>query len=282
MKQNHNRFSSNICILHNDDWIKRQRIAGKVAAQTISLLEDLVKNKTTKSLIELDKIAEEFIISNGCLPTFRGYKGFPASVCMSLDNKESHMLVHGIPNDNKLEDGNLITFDLGATFEGAIGDTAATFTFGSPKSEQHSKLIDDTKIALVKSIQSIKLGKNLGVIGDTIFKHLSPKGYSIVENYGGHSMSYNEPHCFPFISNKSLPTDGIMAQVGMTLCIEPLVVLGNSNKTFIGKDGWTVYTENVSFHEEHSIFLHSDYIEVMTFRENETYLKTNKILYEKS
>src|ERR1035437_7638699 len=140
---------SNICILHNDDWLKRQRIAGKVAGQTLSLFEKLVKEKTIKSLIELDKIAEEYIVSNGCYPTFKGYHNFPSSVCMSVDNDKSHAMVHGIPSDYLLQEGDIISFDLGASYEGAIGDTAITCIYGDPRDEQHIKLIQDTKDALM-------------------------------------------------------------------------------------------------------------------------------------
>jgi methionyl aminopeptidase len=258
--------NNNICVLHDDEWLKRQRIAGKVAGQTLSLLSRLVSEKTTKSLLELDKTANDFIIANGCTPTFLNYKGFPNSVCMSLDNNQTHMLVHGIPIDYKLQDGDLITFDLGATFEGAIGDTATTCIYGQPKLEKHVQIVNDTKEALSRAIQSVVVGKKIGVIGNAIYKFLAPKGYGVVNNYGGHSLDYNKPHSYPFVANKALPSEGIRIQPNMTLAIEPLVVLNNSNKTFAGKDGWTVYTEYTSAHEEHTIFIHEDSVEIITAR----------------
>jgi len=269
MRVSNNSFINNgICVLHDNEWLKNQRIAGKVAAQTLLLLEKLVKNKTTNSLLELDKIAEEFIIANGCVPTFKNYKNFPASVCISVDNDKSHAMVHGIPYDYKLQNGDLVSFDLGATYLGAISDTATTMTYGDPKSQLHINLIQDTKDALMKSIQSVAVGKRVGVIGNIIHKHLSSKSYGVINNYGGHSLDYDCPHSFPFVANKSKCDEGIRFQTGMTLAIEPMAVLNGSTKTWVGNDGWTVFTENTSSHEEHTIFIHEDHVEIITDRSN--------------
>jgi methionyl aminopeptidase len=257
---------SNICILHNDSWLKNQRIAGKVAGQTLSLLEKLVKEKTVKSLIELDKIAEEYIISQGCYPTFKGYRNFPSSVCISIDNDKSHMLVHGIPSDYLLNDGDIISFDLGASYNGAIGDTAITCIYGSPKLEQHIKLIQDTKEALIKGIESIAVGKRLGVIGNAIYKFLHNKSYGVITNYGGHSLTHDTPHCFPFVGNKADINEGITIQPNMTLAIEPMAVITNNTETWVGKDNWTVFTKNTSAHEEHTVYIHEDRVEIITDR----------------
>jgi len=264
--RSNNTSTGDICILHDDKWLQRQRIAGKVAGQTLSLLEKLVQEKTVKTLLELDKIAEEFILSQGCVPTFLGYKNFPNSVCMSLDNEQAHGLVHGIPTDYRLQEGDLISFDTGASYEGTIGDTALTTIYGETKSEAHVKLIQDTKKALTLGIQEIKIGQRIGAIGNAIYKFLSSKGYSVITNYGGHSMTYNTPHSFPFVANKSEMNNGIMMQKGMVLCIEPMAVLGSINKTYIGKDNWSVYAENTCAHEEHTIYVHEDKIEIITGR----------------
>ena len=267
MRTSSNSFTnSGLCVLHDEKWLDKQRIAGKVAASALSLLEKLVQEKTVKSLLELDKIAEEFIIVNGCSPTFRGYKGFPNSVCMSLDNGKTHALVHGIPFDYKLQEGDLISFDLGATYAGAIGDTAISCIYGSPKMESHVKLIQDTREALIRGIQSISVGKRLGVIGNTIYKFLASKSYGVITNYGGHSINYDTPHTFPFVANKASIDEGIRLVSGMTLAIEPMAVLNGSTKTWTGSDGWTVYTENTSAHEEHTIFVHEDRVEIITDR----------------
>lgn len=261
-----NISAGNICRLHGNEWLIKQRIAGKVAGQTLSLLENLVKEKTVKSLRELDKIAEEFIIANGCLPTFRGYKGFPASVCISVDNDKSHAMVHGIPSDYILQECDIVSFDLGATFEKVISDTAITCIFGEPKSERHLKLVQDTQDALMKGIQSVVVGKRLGVIGNAIYKFLSPKSYGVINNYGGHSLDYDKPHAFPFVANRSSVDEGIRIAAGMTLAIEPMAVLNGSTKTYVGDDDWTVFSEHASAHWEHTIFVHEDHVEIITDR----------------
>lgn len=267
MRTSNSAATGNICKLHDNKWLERQRIAGRVAGKTLSLLEKLVQEKTVKSLQELDKIAEELIIANGCSPTFRGYKGFPASVCISVDNDKLHALVHGIPSNYVLQDGDLVSFDLGATYEGAIGDTAITCIYGSPKSERHVKLVKDTEEALSRGIQAIAVGKRLGIIGSTIYKFLSPKSYGVINNYGGHSLDYDIPHAFPFIPNKSSADEGIRIVPGMTLAIEPMAVLDGSVRTWTGDDGWTVFTDRPSAHWEHTVFVHEDHVEIITSRE---------------
>ena len=136
-----NNFSeNNIVRLKNDDWLEKQRIAGKISANALLLLEKEVRQCTTKTLLELDKLAETYIRDNGGTPTFLMYKGFPNSVCISV-NKE---LVHGIPNDYQLQNGDLVSFDLGVTIEGAIADTAITVIYGQGN-DKLKKLIKDTE-----------------------------------------------------------------------------------------------------------------------------------------
>ena len=256
-------FSTNSFIkLHNDEWLKNQRIAGKITAGALSLLERLVKDGTTKSLLELDKIAEEFIRDNDCIPTFLHYQGFPNSVCISV-NKQ---LVHGIPTDYVLQDGDLVSFDLGATYEGAIGDSAITMIYGLPKSEEHVRLVAATKEALEAAIGAVAAGRRLGVIGETIAGIGRKYGYSIVDRFGGHSLDNNRPHAAPFISNVDIATNGPRIQPHMTLAIEPLFVLGRSNNTTTSLDGWTVECLDVCAHFEHTIYIHDDHIEIITAR----------------
>jgi methionyl aminopeptidase len=253
--QNNTLWSSGeLCVLHDDLWLSRQRIAGKALAKTLNLLENLVKEKTVKSLIELDKIAEQFILSQDCTATFKGYKGFPASICMSVQKQ----LVHGIPTDYKLQEGDLISFDSGCTFEGAIADSALTCIFGEAKSQKHLDLIKDTEEALYRGIKAIKLGDKVGSIGHSIYNYANNKGYGVITQYGGHTLSYNKPHDLPFIPNKGNINEGIRMMTGFTLCIEPLLVLGKSTKTRVLSDGWTVECDDLCAHAEHSLYLHED------------------------
>jgi methionyl aminopeptidase len=254
--------------LKDEKWLEKQRVAGKIAALAILQLKNAVEEKTTKSLIELNNIIEEFIVNNGCMPTFRGYRGFPAGVCISVN----HQLVHGIPVDYKLQEGDIVSFDLGTTYEGAIADTAITCIYGNPKSEKHVQLIKDTHEALKKAISSIEVGKKIGVIGYTIHKYAKSKGYNVIETYGGHGIDMTDdgvgiPHSSPFIANKSDINEGIRVQPGLVIAIEPMLGVG-SNKTRLDSDGWTVYTEEIFCHLEHTVFIHKDHVEVITAHEN--------------
>jgi methionyl aminopeptidase len=270
-------LSNQFVKLQNNDWLEKQRIAGKVVADTLSLLESLVKERTAKSLIELDKIAEEFIRDNGCEPTFLNYKGFSNSICQSVNRQ----LVHGVATDYILKDADIISFDLGATFGHkdnggeAIADAAITVIFGEPKSEEHIKLVVATEDALIKAISSIKIGKHLGVIGNAISKHAKQCDLSVITGYGGHGISSSNngigiPHAQPFVSNKDFPDNGIRFQPGMVLAIEPLFTVSRSNETLVLDDKWTVMCKDVAAHFEHTIYIHQDHIEIITHRDNET------------
>jgi methionyl aminopeptidase len=267
VKASQNRFLTNtsFIVLHNDEWLQGQRHAGKITAGALSLLEAEVKAGTSKTLIELDALAETFIRDNGCTPTFLYYKGFPNSVCMSV-NKQ---LVHGVPTDYRLQDGDLISFDLGATDNktGAIGDSAFTTIFGEPKSLIHINLIQATKVALNKAIQSVKVGERIGVIGDTISQIAKIHGFSVISTYGGHSMKTGMAHAPPFVSNKDIADNGVRIQENMCLAIEPLFVIGGSAKTKVGEDGWTVECLDYCAHEEATIYIHKDGVEILTKRE---------------
>lgn len=257
-------FSNNVLIcLKDNNWLDKQRIAGKIAAKTLNLLENLVLDKTKYSMIELNKIAEDFITQSGGICTFKGYKGFPAGVCISV-NKQ---LVHGIPTDYSLQEGDLVSFDLGVTIDGAIADTAITCIYGQPKYESHVKLIKATEEALMKGIAAVKVGDRLGNIGYAISKCAKGYGYEVINNYGGHGISWNEPHAAPFVENKSDPSKGIRIQPGLTIAIEPLLTIGSSTTT-IDKDGWTVSTNSINSHIEHTIFVHKDHVEIITDRSN--------------
>lgn len=248
--------------LKGNDWLVKQRVAGKACASALNILERAVKSKTDMTLLELSMVAEEIIRAQGCTPTFKGYKGFPAAVCISVN----HDLVHGIPTNYKLKEGDVVKFDLGATFEGAIADTAITCIFGEPKSNMHVKMIEECEKSLMEGIRAIAVGKRLGVIGHAI--HRSAKqntNFGLIVNYGGHGISWDQPHAPPFVSNKDSPDNGFRIQSGLVLAIEPMLVFG-STETFIDKDGWTVRGTGISSHFEHSVFVHEDHVEIITDR----------------
>jgi len=247
--------------LKNQDWLDKQRIAGRIAANALVKLENLVKNKTELSLIELNEVAERFITDAGGIPTFKGYKGFPAGVCISV-NKQ---LVHGIPTDYHLEEGDVISFDLGVTWEGAIADTAITCIYGQPKSDKHIAIVKATEESLMKGIEAIEVGKRLGCIGNAIYRSAKGNGFNVITKYGGHGLDWNIPHAAPFVENKSELDQGIRIQVGLAIAIEPMLVPA-STETKTLADGWTVATEDIGAHFEHSVFVHTNSVEIITDR----------------
>jgi methionyl aminopeptidase len=257
-----NSFNVNSLIkLKNKDWLDKQRVAGKIAARTLLLLQDYVQNKSFHSLKAMNDSAEKFITDSGGTPTFKGYKGFPAGVCMSV-NKQ---LVHGIPSDVVLDEGDVISFDLGVTYQGAIADTAITCIFGKPKSDKHVDLIKSTEEALMRGIAAVSIGKKIGVIGNAISKYAKGKGYGVINSYGGHGLDWDTPHATPFIPNKSEIDEGVRIQSGLAIAIEPMLVTG-STTTRVLDDNWTVVTDDIGAHAEHSIFVHEDHVEIITDR----------------
>jgi methionyl aminopeptidase len=151
-----------------------------------------------------------------------------------------------------LLEGDLVSLDLGATFEGAIADAAFTCIYGEPKSKEHVRLIRTCHDALYVAIKAIKVGKRLGVIGNAIHKYCKDSGYNLITKYGGHGLDYNIPHAEPFVANKSKTTDGIRIRPGLSIAIEPMLVIGQA-KTKVESDGWTVVTPGIGAHFEHSV-----------------------------
>jgi len=263
MRSSNDSFSNiGLFRLKDEKFLINQRIAGKVVAQTHLLLEKLLNNH---SLIELDKIAENFILQNNCIPTFKGYRNYPNTCCMSVNNN----LVHGIPSNYRLQEGDIIKIDLGATYNGSIADSATTYIIGTAKSELHKQLLKVTKEALDLAIKSVQVGKRIGCIGETIYKHVNNNGFKPILNYGGHGVCIDNGisilHAPPFISNKDSSNNGFRIEPGLVICIEPMITI-NDITTWVDKDGWSVYTKEVNTHEEHTLFIHENYVEIITDR----------------
>lgn len=261
-----NPANSNIIKLQDFSFLENLRIAGKIAAQALLLCRKLAEQQT--NILQIEKTVAQFILDSHGELTFKNYKGFPGDFCISINN----ILVHGIPYDYVPQDGDILKFDLGVTYHGAIADSAISLTFGTPKSKEYSDLLDDTKNALFKSISNIKVGDRLGVIGNTIYNTLKHK-YKVIENYGGHGISMENnigiPHAPPFVANKAKSNEGIRIVSGMVLAIEPMALLPQfSTKTITLKDGWSVQTEGCGSHFEETIYVHSDYVEIITDKGN--------------
>lgn len=259
---NNSTFNRNgLFSLKDKNWLDKQRIAGRIAAEALVQLEDYVKGNTFHSMATHVDLIEKFILKEGGEPTFKGYKGFPAAVCVSI-NKQ---LVHGIPDDTVLDHGDVVSFDLGVTYQGAIADTALTCIMDGKPNATHEKLVKATEECLMKGIEAIQVGNRLGCIGHAISKCAKGYGFGLINNYGGHGLDWNVPHAPPFIANKADLNEGIRIQPGLVIAIEPMLVIG-STTTRVAADGWTVMVDDVSAHFEHSIFVHEDHVEIITDR----------------
>lgn len=242
--------SSEIIVLKDAVWLKRQKHAGQAVSKTLKTFAEITKEKSKLSLKDIENISIEVLKSMDCTPTFLNYEGFPGAVCLSVNKN----LVHGVPTDYILKDGDVVTIDVGGTYEGAIADAAFTVIYGDPKS-QHVEMLKTCQESLNAGINAIKPGKRLGIIGSAIYRHARDKGYGIVTEYGGHGIDYNKPHAPPFVSNKSHGNEGVIIQPGLSIAIEPMLIMGGSNKTKILKDKWTVQGSDIGCHFEHSVTL---------------------------
>lgn len=246
--------------LKDYNWFQRQKHAGRCVSHILKNFEQLIAEKPSKlSLKDIEASAVRYMKLMDCTPTFLGYKGFPGAVCLSINEQ----LVHGIPTEYVLKDGDVVTLDLGATFEGVIADAAKTTIFGQPKSNEHVSLVDACRNALNAAIKAVAVGKRLGVVGHAIHQYVKDSGFGLINSYGGHGIDYNKPHAEPFVANKSLPNEGIRLQNGCAFAIEPLLTIGEP-KTKILSDGWTVVTPDISAHFEHTIMIFEDQIHIMT------------------
>jgi methionyl aminopeptidase len=246
--------AGDLIILHGDQWLRRQQRAGTVVSEVLRTFANHVKQHPEKlTLKELEQEAADIIAREGCTPTFKGYRGFPGAVCISVNEE----LVHGIPSDRELQEGDLITMDVGVTFEGAIGDAAFTCVYGERRDSSHVELLTACQTALQKAVQSVQLGKRIGTIGHVISKEARAKCYGVIVKYGGHGLGYDKPHAKPFVANQATPAQGVRIQPGMAIAIEPMFVMG-SPATTVKEDGWTVVTEGIGCHFEHSVTIGPD------------------------
>lgn len=246
--------------LKDYNWFKRQKHAGRCVSHILRNFISLIAEKPSNlSLKDIEAEAIRYLKLMDCTATFLGYKGFPGAVCLSVNEQ----LVHGIPTDYVLKEGDMVTLDLGATYEGAIADAARTVIYGEPKSSEHVRLVDTCQNALKAAIKAVNVGVRLGAIGYTIHQTVKNSGFGLVNSYGGHFISDNKPHAEPFVANKSTVNEGIRLQNGCTFAIEPLLTIGDT-KTKILSDGWTVVTPGISAHFEDTILIFENMVHNIT------------------
>jgi methionyl aminopeptidase len=226
--------------------LELMRKAGQVAGAALNeVARFIVPGVTTK---ELDRIAEKFIRKIGAVPTFLGYRGYPASICTSINEE----VVHGIPGNRKLKIGEIISIDLGATVDGFVGDTAATFAVGDI-SKKAQELLFYTKKSLEETIKLMVPGNRLGDIGACVQAVVEPRGFGVVREFVGHGIG-RQMHEAPAVPNYGTAGTGVRFEPGLVLAIEPMVTAGDYAVQVL-KDGWTVVTKDGSLaaHFEHTI-----------------------------
>ena len=247
----------------SEDEIDLIRESSLLVAKTHAEISALIKPGVTT--LYLDAIAEECIRDNGAVPAFKGYSGFPNSLCTSVNNQ----VVHGIPNNNPLKEGDIVSVDCGVLKAGYYGDSAYTYAVGNIDNDIND-LLRRTKLSLYKGIEAAVSGNRLGDIGFAIQNYLKEFGYGIVREMVGHGIG-SSLHEEPQVPNYGRKGAGIKLKEGLVIAIEPMVNLGGRHIRQLS-DGWTIVTADNMFsaHFEHTIVVRKDKAEVLTsFKEIE-------------
>ncbi|MGO4181754.1 type I methionyl aminopeptidase [Paenibacillus sp. TAF43_2] len=244
-------------ICKSESELRYMREAGRIVAETHRLMAQAVKPGITTC--ELDQIAETYIKSQNAIPSFKGYNGFPSSICASVNDE----LVHGFPGSRKLNEGDIISIDIGAQFEGYHGDSAWTYAVGAVTPEVQ-KLLDVTEASLYAGLALVKPDIRLYTISHAIQKVIEDAGFSVVREYVGHGIGA-DLHEEPQIPNYGIPDRGPRLKTGMVLAIEPMVNIGERYVRTL-EDNWTVVTEDGSWcaHFEHTVAVTEDGFEILT------------------
>ena len=220
--------------------------AGRVAADTIAHVGRHIEPGVTTG--ELDRIAEEFIHAQGGTPTSKGYRGFPKAICISPND----MIVHGIPGEYRVQDGDLLTIDVGVTLDGYVADTAYTFAVGEVSAEAE-RLLEVAQAALAAGIEQAQVENRIGDVSAAIQRVVEDAGFAVVRALVGHGVgrAYHED---PQIPNYGTPGRGARLSPGMTLAIEPMITAGGVD-IVVDDDQWSVYTADgsLSAHFEHTV-----------------------------
>jgi methionyl aminopeptidase len=244
-------------IVKTAEEIELLRQSSLLVGKTLAEVAKLIRPGITT--IELDKVAETFIRDNGAIPGFKGYGGFPATLCISVND----VVVHGIPGETILKDGDIVSVDCGTLMNGFYGDSAYTFAVGEVD-EKVSQLMKRTKESLYLAIEQAVVGKRIGDIGSAVQKHVESFGYSVVRDLVGHGVGRNL-HEKPEVPNYGRRGSGIKLKSGMCLAIEPMVNMG-VKEVYQDKDGWTIRTADAkpSAHFEHDIAVRNGKADILS------------------
>ena len=247
------------------DDIAKMRIAGRLAAEVLEMIEEHVQIGVTTD--ELNTICHDHIINvQKAIPAPLNYNGFPKSICTSIN----HVVCHGIPNDKPLKDGDIINIDITVIKDGYFGDTSKMFLVGNTP-EWANRLCQVTQECLYKGIEIVRPGTRLGDIGAVIQQHAESNGYSVVREYCGHGIG-TVFHEEPQILHYGKAGTGLELKEGMTFTIEPMINLGKKETRLLG-DGWTAITKDrkLTAQWEHTLVVTADGYEIFTLRNDETF-----------
>ena len=232
--------------LKTDEEIELMRISNQIVAKTLA---EVCKNiRPGVTTLQLDAIAEAFIRDNGATPTFLGYNGFPNTLCVSVND----VVVHGIPSNYALKEGDVVSVDCGAEVNGFHGDSCYTFCVGEVD-EETRRLLRVTKESLYKGIEQAVHGRRLGDVGNAVQTHCEQNGFGVVREFVGHGIG-RDMHEAPEVPNYGRKGNGLQLRQGMCIAIEPMITLGK-RQIFMERDGWTVRTRDRknAAHFEHTI-----------------------------
>lgn len=245
------------------DEIEKMRTAGKLAASVLDMIAAYVKPGVTTD--ELNQICHDYMVDDlKVIPAPLNYRGFPKSICTSVN----HVVCHGIPNDRKLKDGDIVNIDITVIYEGYHGDTSKMFLVGNP-SIQRRRICEISHDSMVLGIRMVKPGIRLGDIGNAIQTYAEGQNCSVVREYCGHGIGRNF-HEDPQVLHYGKPDTGLMLEPGMTFTIEPMINLGKRQVSTL-PDGWTVVTKDrkMSAQWEHTILVTDSGFDVLTLRSDE-------------
>ncbi|HCS12042.1 MAG: type I methionyl aminopeptidase [Tissierellia bacterium] len=237
--------------------IEIMKKAGRLVAQSHELVRKHIKPGVTTK--ELDRLVDDFLRSQNAIPTFKGYNGFPFAICASVNEE----VVHGFPSERELREGDIVSVDIGATFEGYVGDSAKTFLVGEVD-EEKKHLVEATRQCFYEGIKFAKLSYRLSDISHAIQAYAESQGLSVVRDYVGHGVGKNM-HESPQVPNFGKPNKGPRLQEGMVLAIEPMINAGAYNVKVL-KNNWTVVTVDgkPSAHYEHTVAITDGEPELLT------------------
>ncbi len=247
--------------LKSGDEIEKIARAGRVVATVLSRLEKAVEPGVTT--LDLEGLAQAVTAEMGAVPSFLGYRGYPAAICASVNDQ----VIHGIPNRIRLKEGDIVGIDFGACLDGFHADSALTVPVGNID-ENARRLLRTTEEALWRGINMVQPGATIGDIGHAVQAHCESAGYSVVREMVGHGIG-RDLHESPEVPNYGKPKNGVRLRKGMTICIEPMVNAGEPD-IYTLPDGWTILTQDgrLSAHFEHTVAVTDNGVRVLTLRES--------------